>query len=70
MTFKSGLDDLVAAGLRALKEERKIPPGERFDRLVRAGTIDECGRLLHQEGDPDDEISIRELRDSLAKERS
>ena len=68
--MQSALDDLVEAGLRALKEERKIAPAERFVRLVRAGTIDEHGRLLHQEGDPDDEISIRELRASLAKERS
>jgi hypothetical protein len=63
--MRSALDDLVEAGLRALREARKIPPGERFDRLVRAGIIDEHGRLLHQEGDPDDEVSIRELRRSL-----
>jgi hypothetical protein len=67
MSQNSPLDALVEAGLRALKEQEKIHPAERFERMVRSGLIDERGRLLHQGDDADDgEVPIRELRASLA----
>ena len=67
MSEKPAIERLVEAGLRAFKEQDKIPPAERFDRLVRAGIIDEHGRVLHldDDGGPDEEISIRELRERL-----
>jgi hypothetical protein len=68
MSQKSHIETLVEAGLRALAEQDKIPPSERFDRLVRAGIIDERGRVLHLDESASDEgeISIRELRTLLA----
>lgn len=39
------VEALVAQARRALAERAKIPPGERFDQLVKLGLIDEQGRL-------------------------
>lgn len=58
--MSQSIEDFVKAGLRAFEEQDKIPPAERFDRLVRAGIIDQQGRLLHQEGD-DEQVPISQL---------
>jgi hypothetical protein len=60
------VEERVEACLQALKEEEKIPPEERFAMRVRAGIIDENGRLLHQEGD-DEQIPISQM---IAEQRS
>lgn len=63
---QGSIETIVEAGLKAAAEQDKIPPTQRFDRLVQAGIIDQRGRVLHLDDAGDGEmISIRELRARL-----
>lgn len=58
--MKNHTDELIARGMAALKELEKIPPAERFDRMVAAGIITADGKLCHVDG-PDEEVPISQL---------
>ncbi len=54
--------ELVKAAREALKEQAKIPPKERFEKMVRSGLIDREGNVVlrRNDGDSDEALSEQE----------